>query len=280
MTEFNKLPLIAVKRSSLEELCKNGDGTIFAAVGSKPFEDWVYLKACEFKPTDNDTGAAEAVRRTVISLGIVPEDESFFMTWRALTDWIQKRREHGLIPPALPPYTVKKIERARELSAWAYELAKDVVEGGTDADFERATILSELGLVAKRYADLVGRQTQAAESRPFAWAREWGGDVSDLDKYVVVFNEDEKDEEPGWFELYVEPQQPAVKTGRLKAAAVPEGWKLVPVELTEEMFAAANEHLHVNAKGRIYAAWDGMLAAAPQPPTAEPKEKPAPQQES
>lgn len=47
---------------------------------------------------------------------------------------------------------------------------------------------------------------QQAASVPFAWAREWDGDVSDLDKYVVVFNEDERDGEPGWFELYTKPQ--------------------------------------------------------------------------
>jgi hypothetical protein len=35
-----------------------------------------------------------------------------------------------------------------------------------------------------------------------AWAREWEGDDSDLGQFCVVFNEDEKDDNPNWFTLY------------------------------------------------------------------------------
>lgn len=50
---------------------------------------------------------------------------------------------------------------------------------------------------------------------------------------------------------------------RLRAAAVPEGWKLVPVEPTPEMVDAA---LTVALPGALRAAWTRMLTAAPPAP--------------
>lgn len=56
---------------------------------------------------------------------------------------------------------------------------------------------------------------------------------------------------------------------RLKAAAVPEGWKLVPVVPKDEMVAAAiglvDEYAAMNSAEAVYKV---MIAAAPQPPTA------------
>lgn len=99
-------------------------------------------------------------------------------------------------------------------------------------------------------------QQQQAASVPFAWAREWDGDVSDLDKYVVVFNEDEKDGEPGWFALYTKPQQ---------AVSVPDGWKLVPVELTPKMRWQMSGEIPMHG-GRLDEAYAAALAAAPEAP--------------
>ena len=45
------------------------------------------------------------------------------------------------------------------------------------------------------------------------------------------------------------------------APALPQGWKLVPVEPTEEMLAA------VSWPGCAHTDWSHMLAAAPTPPT-------------
>jgi hypothetical protein len=77
--------------------------------------------------------------------------------------------------------------------------------------------------------------------------------------------------------LYTSPQpEPA------KAQAVPEGWKLVPVEPTRSMMAAAVIYANGNAvyknvaakvleiEESIYGeAYQAMLAASPQPPTPE-----------
>lgn len=59
---------------------------------------------------------------------------------------------------------------------------------------------------------------------------------------------------------------------RLKAAAVPEGWKLVPVEPTPEIIRAAGKTHCLPTDGWEIRIYQSMLAAAPQPPTAEPKQ--------
>ncbi|ALV06662.1 hypothetical protein [Roseateles depolymerans] len=58
-----------------------------------------------------------------------------------------------------------------------------------------------------------------------------------------------------------------------KAQAVPEGWKLVPVEPTEAMGIAGGIALEASSAhdiiGPLIDAWSAMLAAAPQPATSE-----------
>lgn len=48
------------------------------------------------------------------------------------------------------------------------------------------------------------------------------------------------------------------------ASAIPEGWKLVPIEPTPEMIRAGNECWMIT-EGNAPAYWSEMLAAAPQP---------------
>lgn len=61
-------------------------------------------------------------------------------------------------------------------------------------------------------------------------------------------------------------------------ASVPEGWKLVPVEPTDDMLYDIQEYSHIlPPRGRRI--WAHMLAAAPQPPALEqsqPKREPIP----
>ena len=66
-----------------------------------------------------------------------------------------------------------------------------------------------------------------------------------------------------------------------QAQAVPEGWKLVPVEPTLEMLAQASMRLQENEfpaetelefQEDAHTAWDGMLAASPTPPARKPYE--------
>lgn len=54
-----------------------------------------------------------------------------------------------------------------------------------------------------------------------------------------------------------------LNAGPVTAATVPDGWKLVPVEPTEEMYAAGDMQLATKQ------VWDVMLAAAPAAPEQE-----------
>lgn len=100
---------------------------------------------------------------------------------------------------------------------------------------------------------------------PFAWATFDGEGGCDLRLYAG--NETYRDEYiarngekySGWVKPLYEGEQPQ--------SVVPEGWKLVPVEITEDMHAAAVKtlrHCHGNDDfpPRIYGA---MIAAAPSP---------------
>ena len=52
--------------------------------------------------------------------------------------------------------------------------------------------------------------------------------------------------------------------GAQPAPRVPDGWKLVPIEPTQEMIAAALESTHVLNAHRAVACYDAMLSAAPE----------------
>jgi hypothetical protein len=58
-----------------------------------------------------------------------------------------------------------------------------------------------------------------------------------------------------------------------RAQVVPQGWKLVPVEPTQEMKRAGMSERHDDLSRSVYQA---MLAAAPQPPEAAPVQMPEP----
>ncbi|MBS7349633.1 MAG: hypothetical protein KIG95_05655 [Comamonas sp.] len=58
-----------------------------------------------------------------------------------------------------------------------------------------------------------------------------------------------------------------------RAQVVPQGWKLVPVEPTQEMKRAGMSERHDDLSRSVYQA---MLAAAPQPPEAAPVQLPEP----
>ncbi len=55
------------------------------------------------------------------------------------------------------------------------------------------------------YRGFLAAEAAAREQVPFAWAREWEGDVSDLGNMIVAFDESEKDDSPNWFPLYAAP---------------------------------------------------------------------------
>jgi hypothetical protein len=62
----------------------------------------------------------------------------------------------------------------------------------------------------------------------------------------------------------------AVAGGAQFAAKVPEGWKLVPIELTKQMIEAAFDAQPEAGAVSLAAAWDAMLAAAPSLQAAQP----------
>ncbi|HFE1795587.1 TPA: hypothetical protein ACJHGQ_003764 [Yersinia enterocolitica] len=58
---------------------------------------------------------------------------------------------------------------------------------------------------------------------------------------------------------------PAYTTPQLNSPEIPEGWKLVPIELTAEMAQAAKE-AHEGESYLPYSIYRAMLAAAPEKP--------------
>ena len=63
---------------------------------------------------------------------------------------------------------------------------------------------------------------------------------------------------------------------KLSSESVPAGWKLVPVEPTDEMLEAAGEAYFTTAYRPIYQAVKAALAAAPQPNAAPQKDRSGP----
>jgi hypothetical protein len=51
-----------------------------------------------------------------------------------------------------------------------------------------------------------------------------------------------------------------------QAKSVPDGWKLVPIDITPKMIWACSEQIPFHM-GKIKHAYEAILAAAPQPPT-------------
>ncbi|MDN0105231.1 hypothetical protein [Yersinia bercovieri] len=64
-------------------------------------------------------------------------------------------------------------------------------------------------------------------------------------------------------ELLRDCQKPIVATPQLNSPEIPEGWKLVPIELTAEMAQAAGE-AHEGESYLPYSIYRAMLAAAPE----------------
>lgn len=67
----------------------------------------------------------------------------------------------------------------------------------------------------------------------------------------------------------------ALRAATSPASAVPEGWKLVPIDSTSEMDIAGMDGLYNSHDGYVIdrgdadAVWSAMIAAAPQPPKQE-----------
>ncbi|MGH1529988.1 hypothetical protein [Yersinia proxima] len=61
------------------------------------------------------------------------------------------------------------------------------------------------------------------------------------------------------------PVSPLYTTPQLNSPEIPEGWKLVPIELTAEMAQAAKE-AHEGESYLPYSIYRAMLAAAPEKP--------------
>lgn len=108
----------------------------------------------------------------------------------------------------------------------------------------------------------IGKQALPALTEPFGWVSPKQGNYFTRNKSIA-------DRIGGLMPVYAAPQP----SHEPKEAEVPEGWKLVPVEPTREMWAAFNKLDDEMAAGSydgtgcsFEQGWNCMLAAAPQPP--------------
>lgn len=102
------------------------------------------------------------------------------------------------------------------------------------------------------------------QQEPVAYLKFWGhqwyaghGNVEADTGYEVCANGDIGDDGKLAFPVYEHPAIP-------QPAAVPDGWKLVPVEPTFDM-----QDSHPYAKAMAYRIYRAMLSAAPTPPTQQ-----------
>jgi len=68
----------------------------------------------------------------------------------------------------------------------------------------------------------------------------------------------------GWVALFTEAQLTAAYEAG-KRDAVPEGWKLVPIEPTNVMLVSGISAMASSLSAKCISCWDAMLAAAPSP---------------
>lgn len=74
----------------------------------------------------------------------------------------------------------------------------------------------------------------------------------------------------GALDLVTKQRDEAERLSRERDTGVPEGWQLVPIKMTNEMFFAWVDHERLHNRGYSeyrYDAYRAMLSAAPQPPT-------------
>lgn len=88
--------------------------------------------------------------------------------------------------------------------------------------------------------------------------------LRDARKYVTALGK--PDDEVSVVQMTVS-RIDALLAGQVPAPAAPEGWQLVPVELTKEMDLAADPY----AEGKLSRGfmWSDMLAVAPSPDTTK-----------
>ncbi|HEN3297855.1 TPA: hypothetical protein U5D54_002803 [Yersinia enterocolitica] len=135
----------------------------------------------------------------------------------------------------LDSFTVERLEKISN-SAFYY----------AGAEMEEIQALARIALAAKRAEPVY--QYQSGIGTDFNGGIEWVWD--DCDK--------------GFYEQYDSTRRRIVyTTPQLNSPEIPDGWKLVPIELTAEMAQAAGE-AHEGESYLPYSIYRAMLAAAPE----------------
>ncbi|EPM2811492.1 hypothetical protein ACWTQ3_003996 [Yersinia enterocolitica] len=133
---------------------------------------------------------------------------------------------------ALDSFTVERLE---ELGAGAMFFTGDEVAA-----------LARIALAAKR-------------AEPVGYLCEW-----DNGNQVIYYGEAGNALDDDWSsQPSVHKNLPIYTTPQLNSPEIPEGWKLVPIELTAEMAQAAGE-AHEGESYLPYSIYRAMLAAAPE----------------
>ncbi|HDL8567122.1 TPA: hypothetical protein PXS11_001023 [Yersinia enterocolitica] len=137
----------------------------------------------------------------------------------------------------------------KELDSFTVERLGEIKNAFLDCNKETAPNIGEI------FA-LIDIALAAKKAEPVIFRFKYPGD--DVYTYISHRKPDEFERERCTIEyLYTTPQ--------LNSPEIPEGWKLVPIELTAEMAQAASE-AHEGESYLPYTIYRAMLAAAPEKP--------------
>jgi hypothetical protein len=101
-----------------------------------------------------------------------------------------------------------------------------------------------------------------SERKPFAYVNKYTGKM-----FYLSQQPDAATDTDVYFPLWLHPQSTAQDADHIPDAgkmAMPEGWKMVPVEPTDEMISAGDVFMF--GTSQLGAAYEAMLAVAPELP--------------
>jgi hypothetical protein len=93
----------------------------------------------------------------------------------------------------------------RELLKKALDVLEKILPE-LDRRIDRGEQENEFIQYGKRLHDEIEVVLAKPEQEPFAWAREWDGDISDLDNTLFANCKEEMDDNPNWVPLYTSPR--------------------------------------------------------------------------
>ncbi|HHN0727766.1 TPA: hypothetical protein ACRMF9_006565, partial [Pseudomonas aeruginosa] len=181
---------------------------------------------------------------------------------------------------ALPPFAEKVLAKLRRF----YDCASDFESGGVDIGRHWLDLLTQLGLLNRVQRSPafweISQQGEDLLEAPVAQAQHSVPDHAELLQALErthaghMVGHDQSDQPKGGYsDGYVNGFGECIKVARKVLAAapaqaqhsVPEGWKLVPVEPTEDVLEAIHNGGYVGDDQELRWFYQSILAAAPAP---------------